>query len=87
MDALKLVEPIFKFTEICRNIKQGPEWVMKYVALTDNILERIEFLDENTYRDTPDLVRRIREAKFILWRLKYRKIYKFLREVQISITA
>lgn len=45
MDVLKLIEPIFEFTNICRNIKQGDEWMNKYVALTDGILERVEWMD------------------------------------------
>ena len=45
MDVLKLIEPIFEFTKICQNIKQGKEWINKYVALTDSILERVEWLD------------------------------------------
>jgi hypothetical protein len=45
MDILNLVEPIFEFIKICQNIRQGPTWINQYVALTDGILERIEFLD------------------------------------------
>lgn len=45
MDVLKLVEPIFEFTKICRNIQQGTYWIDRYVALTDGILERVEWMD------------------------------------------
>jgi len=41
------VEPIFRFTDICRHIKQGGDWIKEYCGLTDGILERIEFLNEN----------------------------------------
>lgn len=54
MDVLKLVEPIFEFTKICRNIRQGGDWIERYCGLTDSILERIEFLDEKLYENKED---------------------------------
>lgn len=79
------MEPIFRFTDICRHIKQGGDWIKEYCGLTDGILERIEFLNENK-EPNQDFARRIGKAKETLKRIKMRKIYKFVREVQTSIT-
>jgi hypothetical protein len=46
----------------------------------------VEWLDEKEAKYDGEMRERILEAKGILVKLKERKIYKFVREVQTSIT-
>ena len=88
LDVLKLVEPLFRFTEIVKNIRKGEQWVKQYVTLTDGIIERIEVYDEDhpIFKDKPQLLKDLQTAKTILNSIKSRRIYRFVREVQTAIS-